>query len=329
MTTMRSLGLLLAPLAVASPLVAGCGHITPSVPKSAIAVVGSRTISRAQFDALMAEARRSYAARDRPFPAEGTPAYEDLKRLAVRLLVEQAELAQEAPALGVQIGEDEVDARLGRLKEEDFGGSEERYRARLRAAGMTDAQVRAALRAELLAAAVRQAVTLDVTVGTQAVERYYEQHLADYSTPPARTIRHVLLATKVAADHVYSELRSGASFAALARRLSHDPTTRSRGGLLTLVEGRTAPSLDRVAFSLRTGTISRPFATRFGWELVEAASAVRPRQTTPFASVRDAIRRRLLAQRRAQSFQAWLARVRADLAPRTAFADGFSPGGEG
>ena len=37
---MRSLRLLLAPLALVSPLAAGCGSDAPSVPPSAIAVVG-------------------------------------------------------------------------------------------------------------------------------------------------------------------------------------------------------------------------------------------------------------------------------------------------
>lgn len=326
---MRSLRLLLAPLAFASPLAAGCGHDAPSVPKAAIAVVGDRTIARSQFDALITQARQSYLARGRPFPAAGTRAYEDLKRLAVRLLVEQAELEQEAPGLGVQVDEAQVAARLQRLKEDSFGGSEERYRARLQAARMTDEQVRSALEAQLLADAVQQAVTADVAVGTQAVERYYEDHVGSYSTPPSRTVRHIVVRTKAAAAKVYASARSGVSFAALARRFSRDPMTRDRGGRLTLVEGRTAADLDRVAFSLATGTVSHPFQTRFGWELVEAVSPVRPRRAMPFESVREGIRRQLLTQQRARIFQSWLAKVRAELAPRTVYAAGFAPGNSG
>jgi parvulin-like peptidyl-prolyl isomerase len=322
---MRTLRLLLAPLAVASPLAAGCGHDAPSVPKAAIAVVGDRTIARSQFDALMAEARRSYANRGRSFPAEGTTAYKALKRTAVRLLVEQAELEQKAPGLGVEVDEAQVEARLRRLKDDSFGGSEERYRARLRAAGMTDEQVRSALRAQILSAAVRQAVTADVTVGTQPVKLYYEAHLAGYSTPSTRAVRHILVRTSKVAGEVLARLRSGASFAALARRFSRDRTTQRRGGRLILVEGRTAPDLDRVAFSLANGAVSRPFETRFGWEVVQAVSPVRPPQVTPFASVRDGIRRQLLAQRRARAFQTWLANVRAELASRTVYAAGFAP----
>jgi foldase protein PrsA len=321
---MRSIRLLLAALALAS-LAASCGSDSISVPAKAIAVVGDRTISRSQFDALMTQARQSYAAQHRDFPAAGTPAYDRLKRLAVDLLVEQAELAQEAPKLGVHVDEDQVEAKLHELKEESFGGSEQRYRARLRAAGMTDAQVRSALRAQLLVDAVRQTVAADVTVEAAAAQQYYEGHMGRYSRPRTRAVRHILVSTRAAADRVASSLGDGASFATLARRFSRDQRTRARGGLLTLVEGRTSPSLDRVAFSLGTGQTSPPFHTAFGWELVQAVSAVTPPRTIPFAAVRDGIRRALLAQRRAEAFEHWLGSVRDKFQDRTAFAAGYAP----
>jgi parvulin-like peptidyl-prolyl isomerase len=324
---MRSIRLLLAPLALAS-LAASCGgQDSLSVPSSAIAVVGDRTISRSQFTALMAQARQSYAAQGRPFPATGSAAYTELKRLAVSLLVEQAELDQKAPGLGVRIDYAQVEAGIRRLKEESFGGSEQRYRTRLRAAGMTDAQVRSAVRAQLLAEAVRLEVTADVTVKIQAVQQYYERHLGDYTTPRNRVIRHILVRTRAAAERAASRFAAGASFATIAERSSVDSSTREQGGRLRLVEGRTAPDLDRVAFSLGVGRISRPFRTSFGWELVQAVSPTRPRQTRPFAAVRDGIRRHLLTERRARVFKQWLERMRSEFESRTAFAKGFAPTG--
>jgi parvulin-like peptidyl-prolyl isomerase len=325
---MRPVRFLLAPLLLTTPLVAGCGRDAPSVPPSAIAVVGQRTISRGQLDALMDQARESYVASKRSFPAAGTAAYDHLKQLAVSLLVEQAELGQEAPKLGVRIEGAQVEARLKELKEQSFGGSEKRYRARLRAAGMTDGQVRWAIRSQLTSAAVRQAVTAEIKVGAQAVEEYYESHLSAYSTPPTRIVRHILVRSKVAAERVYARARAGERFAELARRFSRDSRTRERGGALTLVEGRTAAQLDQVAFSLPTRAVSRPFRTSLGWELVEATAPVRPRRVTPLATVRDAIRRRLIAQRRAEVFRKWLARVHDEYARKTSYAKGYGPRGE-
>ncbi len=324
---MKSVKLLLAPLALALPLAAACGNDALSVPRSAIAVVGDRTITRADFEALIAQARNSYRSRKQAFPAEGTRAYGDLKTVAVRLLVERAQLEQKAPGLGVEIDNGAVDARLQQLKQDAFGGDNALYRARLREEGMTDADVRSAVRAELLSAAVYQAVTADVSVTTQAAKQYYETHVDAYSTPPTRVVRHILVSTNAAARRVVAGLEAGASFAGQARRYSRDTKTRGQGGLLTLVLGRTAPALDRVAFSLATGAVSPPFHTQSGWELVQAVATTRPRKTTPFALVREAIRRKLLAQRRDRTFQRWLASVREEFAPRTAYADGFAPTG--
>jgi len=204
---MRSIRLLVAPLLLVTPLAAGCGH-DPSVPASAIAVVGDRTIPRADFVALMAQTKDSYTRSGKTFPAPRTPAYAELKDTAVRLLVERAELEQKAPGLGVTVTDGQVDAQRTLLLEETFGGSEATYRARLRAVGMTDAEVRSALRAQLLSQAVFQAVTADVGVSTDTVESYYEAHLKEYTSPAGRivpfnqvreTIRRRLLADARAA----------------------------------------------------------------------------------------------------------------------------------
>ena len=321
---MRTIGLLLAPLSLAL-LSASCGGDSITVPPSAVAVVGERTISKAQLSAALAQARRSYAAQGRDFPAVGTDDYAALRRLAVSVLVEQAELEQEAPRVGVRVDAAQVEARLRRLKEESFGGSEERYRERLRAERMTDAQVRSALRAQLLVQAMREALTANVKVGPKAVERYYRQHLGDYTASPTRVVRHILVARRSTAKVVEHELAAGASFGELARRFSRDSRTRGSGGKVTLVRSRTLPSLDSVAFALTTGTVSQPFRTRFGWEIVQAVSPVRPGRTTPLASVWDGIRRRLLAVRRNEMFDQWLARTKEKYADRTAYAPGFTP----
>jgi SurA N-terminal domain len=135
---------------------AGCGD-KAGVPPSAVAVVGGRQISRAAFTAQIDQARRSYETAGRTFPAPGTPAYEHLKAIAVRLLVERAELDIEADRLGIAITPAQIEARLGRFKQSAFRGSEQLYRRRLREQRTTDAEVRAGIRDELLAAALRKA----------------------------------------------------------------------------------------------------------------------------------------------------------------------------
>jgi hypothetical protein len=150
---MRRFVLLAALLAAA----AGCGQGGTTVPPGAIAVVGDRAVPRSALDAQLAQSRRAYAARGQAFPKLGTAAYRSLQDNAVRLVVDRTRLELAAQKLGITIRPLQVDARLRQLEQNAFGGSKARYRARLRATGMTDADVRRATRDELLAAAVEKA----------------------------------------------------------------------------------------------------------------------------------------------------------------------------
>ena len=136
---------------------AGCGGGGSSVPDSAIAVVADETVPVAAFDAQMAQTRRAYRAQGRPFPAQGSASYERLKAGAVRLLVERTQLELVARKHGIEIQPAQVERRLRSFKQTTFAGSEARYRARLRLVGMTGAEVRRALRVELLVAALKRA----------------------------------------------------------------------------------------------------------------------------------------------------------------------------
>jgi hypothetical protein len=135
---------------------AGCGGGT-AVPAGAVALVGDRPVPRSALDAQLAQTRRAYSARGQVFPKPGTEAYRRLQDNAVRLVVDRTRLELVAQALAIAVGPARVDARLRQFKRTEFGGSEARYRARLRAVGMTDAELRRATRDELLVDAVEKA----------------------------------------------------------------------------------------------------------------------------------------------------------------------------
>jgi hypothetical protein len=136
-------------------LATACGGHARSVPSGAIAVVGTEAIPRASLDAELARAKRAYAARGQPFPQPDTDAYRRAQDSAVALLVDRARVEIEAKQARVAIDPVEVDARLRRFKQTTFGGDERRFREQLRRSGLTEADVRAAIRTELLADKLR------------------------------------------------------------------------------------------------------------------------------------------------------------------------------
>ena len=90
-------------VAALAAVLAGCGGGGGSVPSDAIAQVGDQAITQAQFNALLAQAQKSYATQKRPFPKAGTPEYATLKNQAVQYLVQRAEFQQEAAKLGFTV----------------------------------------------------------------------------------------------------------------------------------------------------------------------------------------------------------------------------------
>ena len=112
---------LLAAAAVLA-LAAGCGGSShpKAVRSDDVAVVGSESISKAQFNAVLDQARRSFKAQKRSFPKAGSAQYKALQDQALSFLVQRAEFEQKAKDLGVTVTDKQVDARLAQpLREQD------------------------------------------------------------------------------------------------------------------------------------------------------------------------------------------------------------------
>jgi parvulin-like peptidyl-prolyl isomerase len=295
-------------VALLAALAAGCGGSSgpKAVPSDGVAVVGSQPITKTQFDSLLAQARKSYKTQKRAFPKLGSQAYKTLQDQAIQYLVQREEFAQKAKSLGVDVTEKQADARLKQIKKQYFGGNEKRYRTQLKAQGLTEAQVRQDIKAQLLSEAIFKKITQDVKVPESEVKAYYVSHKSQYGQPESRDVRHILVNAKPLADKLYAELKNGGDFAALAKKNSKDPGSAAQGGKLTVSRGQTVPPFDKVAFSLKTGELSPPVKTQYGWHIIEALTPVKKATQTPYAKVKESIRQQLLQQRKNEAMTKWV-----------------------
>ena len=192
---------------------------------------------------------------------------------------------------------------------------------------MTETQVRAQLRKQLLGEALFPKLSAEASVSDDEIEHWYKGHLKGYERPATRRVRHILVPTRAQADELERKLRAGADFAALARRYSIDTATAATGGVLagSIVQGQTLPAFDRVAFSLKTNAISAPVRTASGWHIIQAISDVTPKTTTPLSSVRPTIEAALLSTKRQNALGTWVRETRAAYAKRVLYARGFGP----
>ena len=89
---------------------------------------------------------------------------------------------------------------------------------------------------------------------------------------------------KARIDSIYACLRSGADFADIATRLSQDPGSAKRGGLLPWIcIGQTLKEFEDVAFSLNKGEMSKPFLSPVGYHIVKMTDR---KQLEPYDSLR-------------------------------------------
>ena len=325
---MRHLSLLLLALPLVL-LAAACGGggsgSGGSVPKEDVAVVGDDHITRETLDRRMGQAKCSYDLQKRTFPKAGSAEFQAVQQQILQNLVQRAELAQKAPGLGVTVTDSQVDKQLKQIKKQYFGGSEQRYKAELKRQCVTDSEVRLDVRANVLSDSIYKKVTADAKVTDSDVKAYYDSHQSVYTQPESRVVRHILVKDKALADKLYAQLKGGAAFAALAKKYSQDPGSKAQGGTLTISKGQTVPEFDKVAFDLKTGEISKPVKTQFGWHIIQAQKDATKSKKTPYAQVKEAIRQQLLTQKRSDSLQKWLTGIQGEFAKKVKYAVGLAP----
>ncbi len=324
---MKTLRFLPLPLLLALGLiVAGCGGGgAKSVPQNAVAVVGSDTITKAQYNDLIASAKSSYQAKKTPFPKVGTTAYKSLSDQAMTYLVQESELQQKAKDLGVVVSQKDIDQRLAQIKTQYFQGSESKYRAALKQQGLTEPQLRRDLFAQLLSEKIYAKVTKNVKVTAADIKTYYQQHLSSYQTPASRTVAHILVNSKSLADKLETQLKNGGNFAALAKKYSRDTQSAKVGGKLTISKGQTVKPFEDSAFSLKTGQISAPVHSQYGWHIIKALGPVIPSKTTPLATVSDSIKTSLLSTKKTTVMQSWVDALKKQYASQIAYQSGYAP----
>ncbi len=115
----------------------------------------------------------------------------------------------------------------------------------------------------------------------QAVQQYYNEHVADYSVPEQAKSRHILIsvppnadaktdaAAKAKAEMVLKQLQAGGDWSKLAKQYSDDPGSKDMGGELGFAQrGKMVPAFDNAIFTQKIGDIAM-VKTNFGYHIVQ------------------------------------------------------------
>ncbi len=140
-----------------------------------------------------------------------------------------------------------------------------------------------------------------LTVTDAQIEEFYTKNERFYVEREGVKVRHILVkvaenapAAEVAAarakiDAALSEVREGAPFDEVAKRVSEGPSAPKGGDLGFFGRGQMVEPFEKAAFAMNSGTISdEPVRTRFGWHLIEVLER-RETRKKPLEEVHDTI----------------------------------------
>ena len=143
-----------------------------------------------------------------------------------------------------------------------------------------------------------------IVVPPTDIQRYYNDNVQQYTTPEQVRASHILLETtgkneadvKKRAEEILKQVKSGADFAELAKKVSEDKGSKENGGDLDYFgRGRMVPEFEEVAFKLPPGEISDLVKSQFGYHIIKVVDK-RAGVTRPLEEVRVQIQQQLAMQ---------------------------------
>jgi parvulin-like peptidyl-prolyl isomerase len=284
------------------------------------AVVNSNVITYGQVRELLMFRQRSL---NETYQGEELKAkMKESQDAALKDLVDRQLIIDSFKTQGFSIPEYVVEDRMQNIIREEFGGDRTAFVRTLKAQGFTLSRFREIERDKIIVQAMRQrAVRSDFVISPDKVEAYYRRNIAEYSTPEEIRLSMIVLrveedgsgdpaATKRAmAEEIRGKLADGADFAGIAQMYSEDSTAEAGGDWGWIDRKTLNEELNRVAFSLQPGQLSR--VVQLGDSLyimrVEARKAA---VTKPLAELREEISKKLFEEERIRLQEQWIKTLR-------------------
>jgi foldase protein PrsA len=246
----------------------------------AVATVNGEPISEAAFQAKL----------------EATP----LARTILQQMVQDVLIEQYAKNNNITVTDKEIADREDQLKQNFPSGS---WDEMLKSRGLTEDDVHSALKEQII---LDKALSKDVSIKPAQIADYFNKNRASFDKPEQVTARHILVPNLQEAQKVEQLLKSGQSFASVAKEYSTDPGSKDKGGELgTFKRGQMVPAFDKVAFSEPVNAISAPVKSPFGYHIIQVEARI-PGQKATLASATPQIIDQLRQQQEAPLIQPFL-----------------------
>lgn len=200
----------------------------------------------------------------------------------LRDLVDQQLLLSKGKELGIT-GDTELIKRLDEIRKQNHLDSLEELQKAAETQGVSYEDFKQHIRDGIISSSViRDEVGRHLNLSQADVQKYYDDHKADFDRPEEVRLSEILIPTanpddaaqvaaaQTKADDVMAKLKAGDDFAALAKSASSGPTAAQGGDLgQPYKRGQLAKVLEDQTFGLKPGEYSQPIRTKQGFVILK------------------------------------------------------------
>lgn len=237
-----------------------------TVVEEIVARVGSDIITKSDYDH---EAQRLHDEIGRRLQGEeAAKAYADQKSKLLEFMINQKLLEQRARDLNISV-EDDINAAVARLRQENQFPDDQTLDAALRKEGSSLQELRDDFRRRIIQQRILwNYVQGKVTITEEQIKAYYEQHKTEMMTEPTAKIRRYAVtgedagkdALKTEAENVLAKLRAGEKPEA-----SEFPDLKADENPTEFTQSEIDPKLAATISATAAGSYSDPIEIPSGW----------------------------------------------------------------
>lgn len=241
--------------------------------------------------------------------ADGAARLLEFKQRLLDNLINQTLIKQAAKDRNVAVTDEEVKKQIDQLKQ---GFKDEaQFEAALKQAGMDPKTLEAQVRDQLVTQKLIESLSKDIKISDAELKAYYDKNKQQFYQPAQKRASHILFKAedKAAAQKALADLKAGAVFGTLAKKLSTDPGSAAKGGDLGWPSTPFVPEFQAALDKLAVGQTSALVKTQFGWHIITVTDQ-RPAKQKTLAEVKAEIEKILVQQRRADAYQKLLDELR-------------------
>jgi peptidyl-prolyl cis-trans isomerase SurA len=235
-------------------------------------------------------------------------------------LIRQKLLIQKANELGFSANIDsQVNATIDRIRKENKIKDMADFERALSQQGMTLAMFRDRIRKQIITnGLVSEFVGSRITLLSQELEKYYQEHIKEFSSAEEVTLSEIVIPTtgdpgeaKSKADEIVKKVAQGEPFATLASQYSAGPTASKGGSIGTYLTAKLNPDIAMAIAKVKEGDIT-PVISGADMLVIYRVDTRKEAQARPLDEVRDEIRSRIYEQKFTPELERFISQLKED-----------------